>query len=77
MAEAKIAAFRPKDVAELITAEIESLSPTNQRAVLSLIRRLRDRLGQDRNGEVDITLFIKSGSIAQNYSFQDTERVRF
>ena len=77
MAQAKITPLRARDVANQIAAEANQLSPTNQRAVLSLLRRLRDRLEQDRNGEVDITLFIKSGSIAQNYAFQDTERVSF
>ena len=77
MAEAKVTALRSRNVAAQIAAEAEQLSATNQRAVLSLLRRLRDRLEQERNGEVDITLFIKSGSIAQNYGFQDTERVSF
>lgn len=77
MAQAKVTALRARDVAAQIAAEAQQLSPANQRAVLSLLRRLTDRLAQQRNGEVDIKLFIKSGSIAQNYTFQDTERVSF
>jgi|GEM_PF-6189252 len=67
----------PREVADSVQRVVSTLSPTNQRAVLSIIQRLGRRLREGRNGNVRIDLFIKSGSIAQNISYEESERLVF